>query len=263
LTSAGRNAKISSFVTTLYSTTLDRKPDDSGLNYWVNELSSGKKTGSQVVHYFVFGPEFTAKNYCNEHFLTHLYKAIFSRDADADGLKYWEDLMTKGKTREEVLNGFLGGTEFKTLCSKADITVGSMPALPKYGTIQTGACPNDNKIDNKICSFVLRMYTKCLGRSAEKAGLTYWTNQLNMGKVDGTAVAKQFFLSSEFTVQKTSNTEYVTRLYRTIFGREPETDGLNYWVTALKNGTSRESVLEGFAIGSEWTSICKSYGISK
>ena len=59
--------------------------------------------------YFVFGKEFTAKNYCNEHFLTHLYKAIFSRDADADGLKYWEDLMTKGKTREEVLNGFLDG----------------------------------------------------------------------------------------------------------------------------------------------------------
>jgi len=80
-----KEQRVKKFVTTLYSTTLDREPDEGGLNYWVNILASGKQTGAQVAHYFVFGKEFTAKNYCNEHFLTHLYRAIFSRDADADG----------------------------------------------------------------------------------------------------------------------------------------------------------------------------------
>jgi len=260
---AEKAKKVISFVTTLYSTTLDRSPDANGVSYWTNALSSGKQTGTQVVDYFVFGKEFTARNYCNEHFLTHLYKAIFSRDADASGLTYWEGLMAKGTTREAVLNGFLGGNEFKTLCSNAGISVGTLPALPAHGTIQTWTCSLDNKMDNGLGNFVLRMYTKCLGRDAEKTGASYWVGQLNTNKVGGTAVAEQFFLGTEFTKQNYSNTEYVTRLYRTIFGREPEAEGLSYWTGLLGKGTSRKTVLQGFTSGTEWSDICKKYGITK
>jgi len=258
-----KEEKITDFVTTLYSTTLDRTPDAGGLSYWVNILSSGKQTGSQVVHYFIFGPEFTAKNYCNEHFLTHLYKAIFSRDADTSGLTYWENKMSAGTTREAVLNGFLGGKEFKTLCSNAGISVGTMPALPAHGTIQTWTCPQDNKMDNGIGNFVLRMYTTCLGRDAEKEGASYWISQLNANKNGGTFVAEQFFLGTEFTKKNYSNTEYVTRLYRTIFGREPEAGGLTYWTGLLDKGTSRKIVLQRFTSGTEWSDICKKYRIKK
>jgi len=254
--------KLEGFVMSLYQTTLDRTPDASGLTYWTDQLSSGKQTGAQVVDYFVFGNEFTAKNYCNEHFLTHLYKAIFSREADTGGLTYWEGLMAKGMTREAVLNGFLGGSEFKSLCSNAGISAGTLPALPARGTIQTWPCSLDNKMDNGIGNFVLRMYTKCLGREAEKAGAAYWITQLNANKVGGTAVAEQFFLGTEFSKQNYSNTEYVTRLYRTIFGREPEAGGLSYWTGFLGKGTSRKTVIERFTSGTEWANICQEFGIN-
>jgi len=38
--------KVKAFVKTLYATTLDRDPDDDGMNYWLDQLSSGKKTGA-------------------------------------------------------------------------------------------------------------------------------------------------------------------------------------------------------------------------
>jgi len=254
---------LQSFLKTLYATTLDREPDTEGLNYWVNQIMAGKRTGAQVVNYFVFGKEFTAKNYCNEHFLTHLYKAIFSRNPDAAGLKYWEDKMAAGTTREAVLNGFMSGKEFKALCTNAGISVGTMPALPAHGTIQTWTCPEDNKMDNGIGNFVLRMYTKCLGRDAEKAGASYWISQLNANKIGGTAVAEQFFMGKEFTNKKLSDSDYLDRLYVTIFDRSSDTSGKSYWLAKMKNGSTRKEVLYGFASGTEWAAICKKYNIIK
>jgi len=98
--------------------------------------------------------------------------------------------MSAGVTREAVLNGFLGGKEFKALCASADIQVGDMPTLPVRGTIQTWTCSQDGKMDNGIGNFVLRMYTKCLGREAEETGAALG-HTADTNKIGGTAVAEQ------------------------------------------------------------------------
>jgi|GEM_PF-1952809 len=256
-------SKIKPFVSTLYSVTLGRTPDQDGLNYWLGQLSTGKQTGTQIVDSFVFGKEFTAKSYCNEHFLTHVYEAVLGRKVDSEDLKYWEDKMAKGMTREEVLNGFLGGKEFKAICDAAGITVGEMPKLPAKGTIQTWTCPEDGKMDNQIGSFVLRMYTKCLNRKAEKDGTVYWINKLRNNEAGGTAVAHTFFFGKEFEGLELDNTEYVKRIYLTFFDREGDEAGMKYWVDRLEKGASRESVFLGFANSTEWSKICTTYGIKK
>ena len=88
-----------------------------------------------------------------------------------------------------------------------------------------------------------------------------WARQLANQRDTGTGAARGFFFSSEFTNQNVNNGEYVTRLYRTFMGREPDEAGFNAWVAQLDAGVSREEVFNGFAESPEFTRICSSYGI--
>lgn len=111
-----------------------------------------------------------------------------------------------------------------------------------------------------IGHFCERLYTAALNRSFDIAGKEYWTNLIFSG-MSGADAAKQFFFSPEFKDSKVSNTEFVTRLYRTFMGREPDKDGLDYWVNKMKGGMSRESVFDGFVNSPEWANVCQAYGI--
>ena len=44
-------------------------------------------------------------------------------------------------------------------------------------------------------------------------------------------------------------------------GREPEDDGLSYWLQELENGMTRDQVFDFFSGCTEFTDICKEYGI--
>lgn len=48
--------------------------------------------------------------------------------------------------------------------------------------------------------------------------------------------------------------DYVASLYRDLLGREPDAGGLNGWVTALRDGMSREDVRQGFLQSDEYRS---------
>jgi len=73
---------VSSFVTRLYQTCLDRGPDPAGLGIGLINLISRKVTGGQTVYGFVFSEEFKNKNLNNNQFLTVIYRAFFDRPAD-------------------------------------------------------------------------------------------------------------------------------------------------------------------------------------
>ena len=110
-------------------------------------------------------------------------------------------------------------------------------------------------------AYVARIYTKALGRTAEEAGLRYWTQEIQSKRRTPVAVAEEFFFAPEFTNKRLSNTEYVKVLYRTFMGREYDKAGLNYWVGRLNKGESRKAVLKSFAGCPEFQNIVKSFGL--
>lgn len=114
---------------------------------------------------------------------------------------------------------------------------------------------------NNTQAYVARIYTKALGRNAERDGLNYWTEEIQYGFRTPVEVAEEFFFAPEFTNKRLSNTEYVKVLYRTFMGREYDQAGLNYWVGRLNRGESRKSVLEAFAGCPEFRKIVKSFGL--
>nr|MCR5654828.1 DUF4214 domain-containing protein [Lachnospiraceae bacterium] len=223
--------------------------DEDGLKYWTKQIEDEGKTVADLIRGVIGSAEFEAKKLSDGDYVDTLYKVCCNRASDAEGKKYWTDKLGAGTDRDAVLESFLNSQEYADVCANSNVNSGtSTPSkTPSRATL----------------SFVERLYKKCLGRSSESDGKDYWAGNITSKKVSGSAVARGFFFSAEYTAKNRTNEEFVTDLYASIFGREADSEGYQYWLNKLKNGTSREEVFNGFANSKEWDGMCNKYGITK
>ncbi len=103
----------------LYNASFKRLPDPDGLEYWINQFSSGANTIRVVASSFLGSDEFAERygsNVTDETFVNTLYKNVLGRDADPGGLNYWLGQLNSGaETRYEALLGFAESAENKLL----------------------------------------------------------------------------------------------------------------------------------------------------
>ena len=114
-----------------------------------------------------------------------------------------------------------------------------------------------------IQKFVKRLYSICLGRSADSSGLADWTRQLILGKTTGVKTAYGFIFSDEFKNKNLCDSCYVEFLYEAFLGRSSDSAGKATWVNALASGKTREEVFNGFAMSREFAKICAQYHITQ
>jgi hypothetical protein len=97
-----------------------------------------------------------------------------------------------------------------------------------------------------ITAFVTRLYQQVLGREPEPGAVDVWVQQIREdGSVIPTVFA--FFESPEFLSRNTSDEQFVTILYRAIFGREPDFDRVNVFLKNLLDGRlTRQNLLDIF-----------------
>ena len=154
-------------------------------------------------------------------------------------------------SRAVVVENFIESTEWCNICAKYGVKSGA-----KY---HKATIPSAN-----AKAFATRLYTQCLGRKPEAKGLEYWALALTNLEQTGCAAAREFFESKEFVNLKTSNEEYVKRLYKTFMGRTPASDEVSYWAGQLKSKKmTRRQVLAFFGSCDEFTAICAKYGIDR
>jgi len=170
--SAGSNAQVEQFVSRFYQVCLDRQPDQDGLNKWVDSLLDGTKTGADVAKGFIFSAEFTAKNYNNETFVTVLYKAFFDREPDPAGFNSWVLNLSRGATRQAVVDGFTHSQEFADLCSRYGI-------LPFAGAATAPAATTTTVSGGAITG------TGSGFASGNKANFIIWGDDSGMGRPGG------------------------------------------------------------------------------
>ncbi|MCQ2529303.1 MAG: DUF4214 domain-containing protein [Saccharofermentans sp.] len=240
---------VAAFVERLYTVALNRSYDPVGKMAWFDALMAGAD-GATVANGFFFSAELVNQKISNEEYVKRLYLTFMDREPDGAGYKAWVDALNKGASREKVFAGFVNSTEWANICLK-------------YGIKSGGTGKPSIKIDpnDKITAFANRLYTTCLGRPADPAGLDAWARALANREGTGAKVAYGFFFSKELNDQKLSNKEFVTRLYKTFMDRSPDTAGLNSWVKALEDGASRETVFYGFAKSPEFVALCQDAGI--
>ena len=108
-TGAGENAGVGY---RLYQAAFDRIPDGDGVKYWVDKLDGGLSFADAAAG-FVSSAEFaqTYGNLTNADFVDQIYENVLGRAAEAAGTAYWNDYLTSGHSRADVLIGFSESAE--------------------------------------------------------------------------------------------------------------------------------------------------------
>jgi hypothetical protein len=89
------------------------------------------------------------------------------------------------------------------------------------------------------------LYVAYFDRAPDPAGLEFWINQLDNGR-DFATISQDFADSPEAQqiypflatpdVSGQDPTNLITSIYQNLFGREPEAQGLNFWVNVVNSG---------------------------
>ncbi|MBP5492703.1 MAG: DUF4214 domain-containing protein [Clostridiales bacterium] len=239
------------FVERLYNVALGRESEQAGKDFWVGKVSSGELTGGDCARFFLTSEEFHGRNLSDEEFLRIVYKTFFDRDPDAEGYAFWLDqLKNGGMTKDDVITGFIESPEWCNLCASYGVKSGA-----KYAKATVPS--------KKALAFATRLYTECLGRDPEEDGLMYWALKLTNLEAAGAEVARDFFLSPEYTAKNATDEQFLVALYGTFMGRAPEAEGFAYWMGRLTTDATRLDVMRGFAASPEFEAICNQYGIDR
>ncbi len=260
---------VDDFVTRLYRVCLDREPEEEGFNNWTTALKEGRISGVQAAYGFIFSREFKSKNYCDEHYVEYLYRALLGREFDPTGKAFWIGHLEKDLTREQVFNGFAMSAEFKGLCDEYEIIRGEKIKEPEFGTIQTGPCQAIHENgdvcgkEDQVMAFVKRLYNICLNREPDEGSLKKKTAQLRNGTVTAKATVRGIVFSAEYNKKHPSDEEFVRILYKAVLGRADNkisNNEVNTWVDRIKKN-NRDYAFNGIINSKEFRSICERYGV--
>ena len=100
---------------------------------------------------------------------------------------------------------------------------------------------------------VTRLYSAYFLRSPDNSGIRYWTSKSRSG-TRLFAISSTFAASSEFNRRygALSDAGFVGLVYQNVLGRSPDSAGLAYWTSKLRNGSTRGRVMVGFSESSEY-----------
>ena len=239
---------LSGFITRMYNVCADREPSEKALANWKTLTSVNLASGAVIVQTFFNSDEYKARKRTNEEIVEDCYKAILGRSADASGKATWVKRLEIGMTVDSICKGLVSSTEFKNYCTLIGI---------KAGDIQYKYARDENF---ERTYFVYRLYDNCLGRKPDIAGLENWCLNIKKGYT-GAKMVNGFVNSTEYKNRKTSNNDFVTMLYKTLLGRNPDENGLKTWTAALRSGKSRNAIINGFLFSSEFKGQCAKVGI--
>ncbi len=144
-----------------------------------------------------------------------MYVAGLRRSPDSQGMIYWRDALTEGRTTP----------------------VKMVPSFFKP--------PKTRVVANTTnAAFITRLYTDVLGKKPDAAGYNYWLSQLNSGKKSRDAITAYFANKAQMplatakqklskTVAAADNGQFVAEVYTQLTGRPADASGLDYWTRQL------------------------------
>ncbi len=221
---------IDAFVVRCYNLILEREPEEQGFNDWTERIRSGQCTGADILYGFLFSKEYKDKGLPDETFITILYNVILDREPDEEGFETWTTMFRYNFTERFILKGFTDSREFKDLCEKHNM-------LP--GTVELTDIIDKNY---NVSLYAAKLYNNILKRDPDINGQKGKVNSLIAN--GARPVILSFFQSGEYIKQNTTDTQYITDIYRSCLGRNPDSSGLSSRLDLLDKGYSRDYILQ-------------------
>ncbi len=105
--------QVKAYVTRLYNTILERDPDETGFNDWLNVITTRQQLAATVAKVGFFeSQEYAMKNRTNEEFVRDCYHSLLGREPEEAGYADWVGRLSRGEmTRAEVIETGFGQSE--------------------------------------------------------------------------------------------------------------------------------------------------------
>lgn len=93
---------------------------------------------------------------------------------------------------------------------------------------------------------IAEVYVATFNRAPDAAGLEYWANHILNDNWTIAQVAKSMFQSSEVAntyPSSMNNEDFLKAIYNNVLGRDPDEEGLSYWLEQMDNGLSKNQMV--------------------
>jgi PKD repeat protein len=252
-------------VSDFYANILRRPTDPAGQAAWVSFLSQGGTQIGVQAGLLGSGEFFTNEGGgTNSSFLNVLYQYALNRPIDMAGLQAWIQALQAGMSRTDVVTAVLNSPESDTdqvqalyqrfLGRAADPT-----GLQTFVTALEQGTPYTQVIADLIASpeyspyptdpnqvYVGQLYKDLLNRSADAAGLAFFTGELDNGTATRQHVVQAILSSGEY------HTDVVQALYTELLHRSADPAGLSALTTLFAQGGTDEQVAATLAGSGEY-----------
>ncbi len=222
-------------VAHLYRGLLGREADPLGLSYQIDgiEQSGGLR---DVADTLAASPEgrAAAAGLSSAAVVERAYAGVLGRAADAGGSAYWTAELDSGRvTAAGMVTTLVGSPEF---------------ALGGTGIAARGVAHTEYD-----AVLIEMAYRTLLGRDVEEAGLIFYNDGIDAGRLPLVGLLELFTQSPEFVAGDgtLSDAAFVDRLYERVLGREGELAGIAYYEGELRVGVPRGVIAEHFLVSPE------------
>ena len=151
----------------------------------------------------------------SRQFVTAAYQDVLGRAPEAEGLSYWMSRLASGMPRGDMANAFNNSEEYYRIK-------------------------------------IREAYNLALNREPEPAGMAYWLDRLQRRELSPENIYATFLFADEMYLVQGGGTNvgYVTALYQELLNRDPEPEGLQYWLGRLSS-EPRRVISDGFWFSDE------------
>jgi hypothetical protein len=274
------------YVANLYRSVLGRDGEGTGLAAWTDACATGRLTRDQIQVAFYKSEEFVTKNVnyrvaCGQN-IRNLYHQLLSREPDASG---FDDGFAKCSVSPaglgEVAEGILSSAEYAqghTSSTDPTCQISLRAAGPSgvtselKGTFQMN--PQTNVFYNIAISGpggVLRAGGNYLGNIASfsfpdayvSLAFSPRTNRvISVSQLGVRQTVESSAVSCQPELKAPSCNLYVTHLYQSILGREPDSGSLASWTAACNSGQlTRDQIQADFYKSPEFAAKNTNYRI--
>lgn len=214
----------------LFHAVFERAPGLDGHLGFAAQVAAGTLSLAQLAGNLTNSAEFRGRygNTSDEAFMRLLFHNVFGRDPAPEGLANWVAQLEGGRTRGAVVALFSESAEHVALTARGLAAFDAHDATEWTGT-------------------VYRLFGAALGREPGPQGMLDWIASLAGGAALRDVVTTVMG-SPEYQARYggTSDTGFVTALFRNVLGRDPAQAGLDAWTGALAAGMSRAEAVERF-----------------
>jgi SpoIID/LytB domain protein len=188
----GETEQIGHYVESLSETFLGSNPTAVQIEEWTQRVYASQDRSSVAI-------ELVQSDAFAGDMLLDLYRTAFGRQPDSAGAEYWKKIMRNGARFDDIGAHFLASEEY----------------YHSAGSTAEG--------------FVATLYRDILHREPDSAGLAYWVDLMNAGRISRVEVGKNFYMSLE------SRNDRTARMYERVFGIQPSAQSMEYWSNRLRS----------------------------